>query len=615
MRRSNVLAAILLLVSTSPVAIWAAQGVFREVAGFPFFIAARDRARFYEGSRAPQRESASVKVQLPTCKGTGDDAKRWVAHLLLEDKDGYRWLDGVSGANAARVHLGVGSLRDRESECVVVGSRVSTDTYRLSRTFRCFDPPGTVTFSTAARATLSGRVPSALAAARPVPALRWIHGFDDVSSEWPRCLISGDRWRCLGVAVAQPGVAVALLGRRALVSLPLRTERGKNQTLKWRRARWGRLACLRRSGEGVGGSSVQIEKRVGWKALRLESAHSAQVDPVGAGCYWLSITEPLTPLLILDADGPNVGRRLVSLELLSESPLRSPVAVRMDPPATLRGRLEPPQQDARLAVTEVDLFSEEDGAEVSGGEKDEASHVGFLLGTTKSDSHGHFRFADLAPETYIVRACEPHLGCGEARALAGGGAAKLRLTAAHYIEGKVTHAGERVAGARVSIRPTSRTYATSDDAVRLFVPPGHTDAEGAFVLAAPASGVFRVRVEAKGHGTSFRRVGPVEKLPKIIDLGTIDLPDPVETEFGLANCPGGEVLLVGPLSQNAIPESRKIPLDELGRGTGELAASGDYAVMAKCGKQSVSVVPNPLHVPRGVSKAIEVLHRAYLATP
>ncbi len=592
-----------------------AEGIQRNLAGFPFLVARQDQKRYERHENAARTLSASVAILLPRSAEKAAGGEKWVADLLVEESEGYRWVDRASGSPGAVVRLALEGLRDRESYCIAVAEAAGAGVYRLSETFRCFDPPGTIKFKTKARETLSGKVPPALAAARPVPALRWIASLGATPSEWPKCAIASGNWRCLGAAIGQPGVVASLVTPETLVSLPVRVERSKSVLLGWQSAGWGRLACLTWRGEAVAPSAVRIEKRAGWHFMRLEPARAAKVDSLGAGCYWLSITEPLTPLLVLDADGSTVGRRVMTLGLLSESPLTSPVAIRMDSPATLRGRLESPHRDAALAVTEVDLFSEEDGAEATERDKDEAPHVGFLLATTKSDSRGRFRFADLAPETYVVRACEPHLGCGEARALAGGGAAKLRLNAAHYLEGKVTHAGEPVAGAQVSVRPTPRTYATSEDAVRLFVPPGRTDAHGAFVLAAPASGVFRVSVEAKGHGTLFRRVGPVEKLPKVIDLGTIDLPDPVETEFGLADCPGGEILLVGPLGQDAIPESRKIELDALGRGTGELAASGDYAVMAKCGKQTVSVVPNPLHVPQGVSKAIEVLRRAYLATP
>lgn len=616
MKRLSLVVATLLLVSASCGASLAAKSVRREVAGFPFFVAARDQARFDGGSRGPQRTTASVEVRFPTANETGHEPERWVAHLLVDEEEGYRWLDGADGLGATRARLAVGDLRDLESECVVVGLREGADSYRLSSTFRCFDPPRTVVFGTEVRATISGRVPAAIAASKPVPALRWIRSFDDRSSEWPECSVGGGQWRCVGVAVGQPGVAIALLEGRALVLLPVRTERGKSQPLRWRRARWGRLTCLRRDGEGVVGSSVQIEKRVGWKAMRLESARSVEVDSLGEGCYSLTSARTLFPLLVVDADGPNVGRRILPLGFLSESPLGEPVAIRMEAPLNLRGRLEPARQGARLAVTEVELFSDAGDAKRSRKRRaDETLHAGFLLDTTKSDSRGHFGFADLGPGTYIVRACEPRLGCGEARALAGGSEARLWLSAAHYIEGRVVHAGERVVGAQVSVRPTSRTYVTSSDAVRLFVPPTRSDSEGDFVLALPARGVFRVRVQAHGHGTFFRRLGPVKKLPKIIDLGTIELPDPVETEFGLANCPGGEVLLVGPLGQDAIPESRKIQLDDLGRGTGELSSSGDYAVMARCGNQSVSVVPNPLRIPQGVSKAVEVLRRSYLATP
>lgn len=615
MRPSSLALTIFLLVPVSTATIWAARPGHEGDAAFPFFIAARDQARFDSGSRGPQPESTSIAVRLPPVESSTAEGERWVVDLVVEEQDSYRWLDRTTGSADMTVRLGLAGLRDREADCMVVASRAGMNTYRLSKTFRCFDPPGTVLVGTEARATLSGQLPRAVARARPVPALRWISSVDAPVAEWPKCVKRDGGWCCVGVAVAQPGAVVALTAPETLASLPVRTERGKSRPLGWRNARWGRLACLRRQDGSVVKSKVRIEKRVGWKAIRLRPAHSARVDPLGAGCYWLTITGSLSPLLVLDADGSNVGRRVLALGRLWDSPFDSPVAIRMDPPAILPGRLVPPRQGASLAVTEVELFSDSGKAESVGKNKEETIHAGFLLDTTKSDSRGQFEFADLAPGTYVVRACEPSLGCGESRVLAGGGTAKLRLTAPHYIEGKVTHAGELIENAKVSARPTSRTYVTSDDAVRLFVPPTRTDANGKFALALPARGVFRVQVEARGHATSFRRVGPVKKLPRIIDLGTIDLSDPVETELGLGDCPGGEILLVGPLGQDAIPESRKIPLDGLGRGTGEITASGDYAVMAKCGKRSVSVVPNPLHIPKGVSKVVEVLRRAYLATP
>lgn len=609
-RVGKTLAAICLLLTLPLMASAADPGARTDAAGFPMVVHPSDGERFLDRQPPAAGRHPALTVTMDTQEDPVPDDL--TIDLLLEQRDrgrAWQWLDGRKLTDGDPAVLVVGPTPEY-ARCVLVAASRRRATYALSEPFACpaEDERRTLTFQP--RRTLHGRLLDTALDEGDRPT--WLDVRTDGDDFWPTCgRGSAGDWSCVGVPAHATSVVILRFTEPIVVSLFPEAEVAGTTGTRHRSSIWGVAVCFDTSElaavtETLLDPTVLVDTlavdvlypRGRHRARILSIDATAQVLDLGHGCFWTAGS--------LAAHEQTVrvrGDRLATLHLPVETLLTTTPSISrtifLQPPARLSGTVSSSEPESP-GGTLVNLFM----APVTTGDS-ETQVPGHHLDEFMVADDGRFDFEDLASGTYLVRACHPSLGCAEGTFSTDGPLLRLQLRAERRVVGRVTFAGNALPDVPVRVLPTLASYQEAVDPTRLFMAPGsRTDKDGYFAIALPTAGSFRLAIESENHGSAFRSVGPMETLPREIDLGEIALFLPVRVTVDFLACPGGQVTLIGPQGNPAdILSLHKVALDGSGRGQIELPGSGAYMSLADCpsGSFDDTLYPRSIDVPPDVT--------------
>ncbi len=523
--------------------------------------------------------------------------------LLLEQRDRgrtWQWLDGRMLKFADPPVLIAGSTPEF-ARCLLVASSRQRGIYALSEPFTCPARDEQRILSFQPRRTLHGRLLDAVLDEGETPA--WLNAGTGSNDFWPACErgSSGD-WSCVGVPAHTASVVILRSSEPVMVSYFHAAGTADTAGTRHSSSIWGVPVCFETAADPpvlMDTLAVEVLYPKGRQSARsLSVDDSAHVLDLGQGCFWLAGSLAAGEQTVrVSGDG------LATLHLPVETLLTTTPSISrtifLQPPARIAGMVSSSEPESPAGTT-VNLFmapltTADDKTQVPGHHLDEVEVA----------DDGRFAFAGLESGTYLVRACHPSLGCAEGTFSTDGEPLHLRLKPEHRVVGRVTFSGVELPDIPVRVMPTLSTYQNAVDPTRVFMPPGtRTDEDGRFAIALPATGSFRLAIESTRHGSAFRLLGPMETLPRQIDLGEIPLSLPVRVTIDFPACPGGRITLVGPQGNPAdILSLHKVALDGSARGQIELPGSGLYMALADCpsGTFDDTLYPQSIDVPPDVT--------------
>jgi hypothetical protein len=469
--------------------------------------------------------------------------------------------------------------------------------YLLDGPFRWPVQPATYYVGGGWRRTVRGRTPRAGAG-----PLEWVSATDQPPREaWPACeWTTQDEWECVGVPLKEPGIVLAAVpGHVSYFESTGVVDQSGIETPVARTAVWGRLVVVSFAAstlEGATTTTVTARRmhpppaRPQSVRLDVEQDTRVSVDRLSARSFWLSGAQP-------PEDGwvevMAVGRAPVRLETreVAGAPPSLPLRVDLEPAASIAGRVSAgPGMVAKDAVVSLYRFV---GDSVK-SEKRAPRRI--LLAETRTGDDGEFRFDNLAVERYEVVAMHSTYGRVERVVEPDGQEVDLELRRPPHAVGRVLRDGVPAAGVHVVVMPDLGVYAASEDVTELRGGEDTTGEDGHFSVGLASRGAAEVRIGDVHTGIRRISVGAAETLPRIVDLGTIELAPVPPVTLVLEASDGCDLLLTGPAGRAgmAVISARRI-----GPAMFEARVSepGRWMVVAVCARRERAVVPAFVDVP------------------
>jgi hypothetical protein len=394
------------------------------------------------------------------------------------------------------------------------------------------------------------------------------------------CETSGSAWQCPAVPPSFAGRVVACDGGHALAGGDVRLD--LPDAIEMRGI--SHIGLLRveplEHGAEVVGLSARVLRPLTAGGAILVPDHSWHAKDLGGNLIWVEgSSDPATIRVEARADGFATARMPFS-EL--NSPCSEPVSVALTRSHPLEGDVTDaagrPVAGALVLVRSV-----------------EAPHSPAPLAETATGEDGSFALHGLEMRRYRLRVCHAEAGCAETTSVPGERSA-IELSAGTSFFGRVlTSAGVPEPGALVRIVPGIETWkGASDRLARL--PLETTSADGGrFSIVTPDAGDFLLEVRGVAGGLARLPIRRSPLSPRVIDLGDVRLPEPLELTVRVARCSSGALSMSGPLGgETSLPSVVRAPLDAAGAASLRLPEGGAWAAWASCGGSNVTLDPGLL---------------------
>ena len=454
------------------------------------------------------------------------------------------------------------------------------------------------------RRTVRGRWPGISAG-----ALVWVARPDDGGpSSWPMCVwLDNGEWECVGVPLHAAGVVVSTdAGQTRFAFAPGPSSSSGIEAANSSSAGWGRLLVIGRADRVpvsqadsivVAARKLQVPRlRQPPSRVQTEADGRIRVERIAEGVYWVSGREPFQETWIeITAAGRAPARFEIST--LASASGEIPVQVDLDDAASIVGRVTgaggavAPGAIVTLYRLVADLRSDR---------RRPPRRV--TVGETISDEDGAFRFRDVAREPLELMAMHRELGRAEQTIDADSHDVQLVLRAPSRATGRVVRDGVPAAGIPVTTVPDLAEFAAADDVTELAGGDTETDTDGRFSVSMPPRGRVELRVGVESTGVRRVVLGSADSLPRLVDVGTIDLSPLPRLTLVLEESSGCELILAGPMGRAGVTIHRAT---RLGASMYEarLPESGQWLVTATCaGGQSRTVAPQTVDMAEGAGE-------------
>ncbi len=282
--------------------------------------------------------------------------------------------------------------------------------YILDGPFRWPPRPATYIVETHWRKTIRGNF------AGPHGSLVWVSG-DNMAMTGVRCeWIGKTMWECAGVPLDAVGVVVMSTTGEVMCGMPSRIVSAAGvDVARTRTTAWGRLVIVQ--GGSVQRLAGEIRIFVKRRQSPVTSTARAEIeaDPriavhvVADGVAWISGAEvPGDGWIEIEAGGRATER--IETREVAAAPADLPLRVQLQPAAALFGlvRSIAGEPGAHTVLTLYRSFR-------ATRDRDPRPALSVVVGETRADSQGAFRFDDLGIEPYEVVATHPVFGTGTRR--------------------------------------------------------------------------------------------------------------------------------------------------------------------------------------------------------
>jgi hypothetical protein len=456
------------------------------------------------------------------------------------------------------------------------------------------------------RRTVRGRFP------RADGPLVWISQDDYGAHESPSCYwMSSADWECVGVPLDSAGVIVTTAPGQVHSAIPIGPLSAAGvQTSQRRTSAWGRLVVVA-AGLPVGGEEPMalhvtarrvISPRARPQSVRLEEAQNdrVRVDPAGNGAVWISGNDPPDDGWIEIRARGRATERIEAHEVAG-APAELPLRVQLQPSAAVFGHVTAgPGMAAPHSIVALYRFARRLPHEHGEPDDHQKPQKRITVAEVRADAGGAFRFDDLARERYEIVAMHPALGRGEARVEPDGQEVDVPLRRPTGAVGLVVRDGVPAVGVPVVVVPALAQFAVSGDVTELRGGETETDSDGRFTISLAPRGSGELRVGDERTGVRRVPLGPVESLPAVVQIGTIELKPlpPLTLVFEAAGA--CDLLLTGPDARGGMSVVRASRLGPA-MFQAALPEPGRWHVVAVCARRERAVMPATLDLVLGRS--------------
>jgi hypothetical protein len=397
------------------------------------------------------------------------------------------------------------------------------------------------------RRTIDGGVTAAPGAP---PPLDWITAAGATGLPWPACWWrSPSRWECMGVPLEDEGVVIGPEGDRVLSAVV-----SGESTPILRASAWSRLLVV---GDRAGIAPPHVRVTAARPVAPSQRAHALRLDTavvgdvrvtsVAPGVYWIA-GDSSPPDAWLEIRSARSGPQYLPLADVAQGspllPMRALLEDRRDVAVVIASTRGDPAAGA--VVTAFRLIDPQPPS----SSPDQPPPRRVVAGEAIAAADGTASIDGLGEADYEIVAWHPQLGRGTMRLAAGATQATIRLQAPGLARGRVLSGGTPAAGIEVFSVPDPAAYRSAADPIDLKGGDARTGPDGRFVLALAPGGGGELRV---GGGTH-----PVVRVPlpravlPLVELGDIELGQPVSLTVTLDQDPGCDLRATGPVGRSGL---------------------------------------------------------------
>jgi hypothetical protein len=414
-----------------------------------------------------------------------------------------------------------------------------------------------------------------------------------VSGAWPSCWWrSATRWECMGVPVDAAGVVMAADGARLAAAVA-----GGNSTPMLRSSAWGRLVVVTDRGADppprvrIAAASPSPPARRA-RALRLDTAVVAdiRVSTVAPGVYWVA-GDSSPPEAWLEIRSARSGPQYLPLADVVQAPAQLPLRVALDDrrdieASVVSGGGEPVRGAFVTVFRLIDAWPAMAARDLPPPRRVLAAEA-----TTTPD--GTAALGGLGDADYEVVAWHPQLGRASVRLEKGAARVAIRLQSSGVARGRVLAGGRPAAGVDVFSVPDPAAYQAAADPIDVKGGDARTGADGRFLVAlAPGDGG---ELRVGGGAYPVVRV-PLPRAPvPLVELGDVELGQPLSVSIALDQDPGCELRAAGPVGRSGL---QIVAAARTGPGlfTMTLPEEGTWELVLICGRTERALAPSLVRI-------------------
>lgn len=443
----------------------------------------------------------------------------------------------------------------------------------------------------------------------------WLGGQPNaLPSNWPMCSsLERGAWECIGVPLDSRGVIISLTPGETLFGIALGTLSAAGvELVPAASAGWGRLLVVARADRAPVSQSdaivaaarkLQIPpgRRLPSRAYA-ETDARVRIDKLDERVFWVSGTDaPADTWLEIEGSGRSPAR--LAVPALAGASADIPVHVDLEAAASIAGRVTD-STGAAAPGTIVALYRLIPDS--STGQKRSSRRVS--VAETTTDEDGAFRFGDLAGERHDLLAFHVAKGRAERTVDPDGLDVEITLRPPSQATGRVIRDGVPAAGIRIATVPDMAAFATSEDVTELLGGETSTDRDGQFMVALAPRGTIELRIGDETTGVRRVALGNAESLPRLVDVGTIELGPLPPLTLVLEQSGGCELLLTGPMERLGLTVQSATRVGPSLYRTA-LPEPGSWLIAARCAGRPRALIQSIVEVPAGAGE--QTVHLAW----
>jgi hypothetical protein len=439
---------------------------------------------------------------------------------------------------------------------------------------------------------VSGELPQSIDAAA-VTRISWVAPDGTVAAVEPRatdCQVSLPRgWVCH--VESMDAVGVVLIETATNIGFVVR---GRASLSAAGVAYWGRMIRVDSPDRDVEVTAMAFginrpSGRPNTRSFDIAPTADVRIWPVGDRAFWIT-GKTRSPDVFIRITAEGAARHDEPLDQLLAGSADTPLDVLLQPPLSLRGRVEAPSGTPAAGAV-VDLYALRPSEQSHPTPELLRTADVMRVAETRTDADGGFVFDDLETQPYKVAAVDFEHGRHELWTIIDGSLLVVRLRTPAKAIGRVLRGNVPVPGVEVRFIPDEAAWRDSRDPADHLTLNATTDDAGRFVLTLPPNGNGKVQARAPDGASARVALLPTTKSSDVM-LGDIVLQEPigVEVQTDLEGCtmwavgPVGIGLSIVRARSNGIVHALQIPM------------AGRWLLQVECGSVPRRVTPSMIDV-------------------
>ena len=373
--------------------------------------------------------------------------------------------------------------------------------------------------------------------------VEWV-GAGSAVGPWPRCFRNAGSWECWGLGASDHGVlALFSAGRLWWASV------GALLPDAWRSAAWGRKIVVHDSDPPA--SSVRITfahpvtpspSRIAGIRLGTSPVPHTAVVLLEPGTLW-AFGEEIPPRAWMEVQSAAGGPVYVPLHEVATGGVGVPLDLRLPDTRPVKGNITGVGGE-RAAKALVTMFRIIDPPPPPGLSSPPRR---VFAAETTADENGEFSFEGRGEAAYEIVAWHPQFGRASVLLDDSRDRVDIKLEAPGLVRGRVVSRRRPLAGVAVVSVPDAESVTQVRDVTEIKGGDAKTGQDGRFAVALSAAGGGELRIG--GGGYAVRRVPLPRSLTSAIDIGDVELEDPLELFVTIDGDPGCTLQMIGPVGK------------------------------------------------------------------